>query len=230
MQHVELVDRELREGAARSAVLVPAPGARCQLERPFVGEVRFHERNASQLPGLDLVLDDAYAGHQACAVAHGDGDPVLLLQRGDPQPVLERLRDWLLGIDVLLRLGHFLSQREMLLIGHGQDDTLDVGIGKQRLHIGRGRNAQLLLERGALLFRAAVAADDLELVGFLHGAGEDLGPAAQADDAELDGLRHASVLLMRVAAGRGIIVARALESRFRPAARRGRFFEDTGAP
>src|SRR5262245_54893925 len=43
VQHVELVDGELRQRSARRLVLVPAPGLRGELERALVGEIGLHE-------------------------------------------------------------------------------------------------------------------------------------------------------------------------------------------
>jgi len=49
---------------------------------------------------------------------------------------------------------------------------------------------------GALLLGAAVAGDDLELVGLLAGARQHLGPAAEADDADFHGFGHSGLVVL----------------------------------
>jgi hypothetical protein len=186
VQHVELVDRELGQRAAGRAVLVPAPGLRRQLEGALVGEIGFQEGDAPQFPGVDAFLDDAYARHQPRAVSDGDGDAVLLFQRGDLEPVLQRLGYRLLGVDVLAGTRDHLRHRQVLLVRNRQDHTLQLGGGEQGLHVGCRRHPQLFFEREALVLGTAVAGDDLQPGRLLRRAGQDLGPAAETDDADID--------------------------------------------
>jgi hypothetical protein len=148
-------------------------------------KIRFHECDAAQLAPVYALPDDADTGHQPCAVSDGHGNAVLMLQRRDPQAVFERLRNRLFGIDVLPGPRDLLRERQVLLVRNRQYDALDVGIGKQRLHVRRRRDAQFLLERGAPFLGTAEPRDDLQLVGLPRGAREHLGPAAESDDRKL---------------------------------------------
>ncbi len=188
MQHVELVDRELRQRAAGRAVLVPAPRLRRQFERTLVGEVRLEKCDAPQFAGVDFFLDHADAGHQPRAVADRHADAVLLLERGDPQAIDERVRDRLFRVHVLARFGDHLGHRQMLLVRHGENDALNFRIGEQRCHVRRGGHTHFRGERVALLGGAAEARDDLQFVGFFGGARQHAGPAAETDDADFYGI------------------------------------------
>jgi len=94
------------------------------------------------------------------AVADRDGHPIGLLQRLDLEPFLERAGDRLLGVDVLARLGHLARERQVLLVRDGQDHAFDLRVGQHGGEVGGRRDPKFLLERGALVFRAAVAGDD----------------------------------------------------------------------
>jgi hypothetical protein len=91
---------------------------------------------------------------------------------------------------VLFRFRDFLGHRQVLLVRHRENDAFDFRIGEHRLQVRDGRHAHLLLKCRAFIFAAAVARDDFQLVGFRRGTGEDLGPAAEAHDADFDGVRH----------------------------------------
>ena len=137
MQHVELMDRELRQRAARRAVLVPAPRLRRELQRALVGEIRLHEADAAEFAGLDGLAHRADARHQPRAVADRDADAIGLLQRLDGEAFLQRAGDRLLGVDVLAGLGDLARERQVLLVRHGQDHALDLGIVQKRGEVGR---------------------------------------------------------------------------------------------
>ena len=164
MQHVKLVDGELRQRTAGGAILVPAPGLRRQFQRAFVGEIGFDEGDATQFAGVDFFLDDADAGHQPCAMADGDGDAVLFLQCFDFQAVFEGLRNRLLGIDMFAALGDDFGHRQMLFIRHCQDHALYFRIGQHRLHVRYRGHAHFLGEGITLFLRTAVTGDDLDFV------------------------------------------------------------------
>jgi hypothetical protein len=186
VHHVEVVDRELRQRPARRPVLVPAPGLWGQFEGALVGKVRFDERHAAQFARIDRLPDHADAGHQAGAVAHGDRHAVRALQLSDAQSLFQRVGDRFFRIDVFFRRSHLLGERPVLLVGNGEDHATDRGIGEHRVHVGHCGHAHFLLESGALFLGAAVARNDLDLVRFGCGTGQDLGPAAQAHDADSD--------------------------------------------
>ena len=67
--------------------------------------------------------------------------PYALFQRRDGEALLQRAGDRLLGVDVLAGLGDLARERQMLLVGNGQDDALDRGIGEHGAEIGRRRHA-----------------------------------------------------------------------------------------
>ena len=163
MQHIKLMDAQLREVAAGRAIFVPAPGLRREFQRAFVGEIRLHKSHASEFAAIDVLFDNTYARHQARAVAHGDGDAVLFFQRFDFESIFQRLCDGLLGVHMLAGLGHHLRQRQMLLVRHGQNHALDLGVGQHGLHIGHWRHPQFLIKLITLGLRAAIARDDVEL-------------------------------------------------------------------
>ena len=188
MQDVELMDRELRQRAAGRAVLVPAPRLRRELERALVGEIRLHEADAAELAGLDGLAHRADARHQPRAVADRDADAVGLFQRLDGEAFLQRAGDRLLGVDVLAGLGDLARERQMLLVRHGQDHALDLRIGQERGEVGRASHAEFLLEGRAAFLGAAEALNDLDRIGRADCAGQHLGPAAEADDADFDAI------------------------------------------
>ena len=53
MQHVELMDRELRQRPARRAVACTSARSWGELERALVGEIGLHEADAAELAGVD---------------------------------------------------------------------------------------------------------------------------------------------------------------------------------
>src|SRR5690349_22673736 len=83
----------------------------------------------------------------------------------------------------------------MLLVRYRQDDAFDFGVREQRLEIGGGRYAELLLECRSLFLRPAVCGHDFQFVRFGSCPGEHLRPATETDDADFDGGRHAVFLL-----------------------------------
>src|SRR5712691_5539183 len=68
MQHVELMDRELRQRAAGCAMLVPAPGLRGELERALVGKIGLDEGDPTELARIDRAADLPDSRHQPCAM------------------------------------------------------------------------------------------------------------------------------------------------------------------
>ena len=196
MQHVELMDRQLRQRTAGCAMLVPAPGLRRELERPFVGEIGFDESDAAELAGIDRGADLPDPGHQACAVSHRHGDVVLRLEVGDGEAFFQRAGDRLLGVDMLARLGDLECQRQMLLVGNGENDPLDRGIGQHRGQIGHGGNPQLAREGVALLLRTAIGRHDLERLRLRCRARKHLGPASEPDNPDF-GYIHGTCPMVR---------------------------------
>jgi len=57
-------------------------------------------------------------------MADGNGHAVLPFQGGDLEAVFERLGDRLFGVDMLASFGDHLRQRQVLLVGDGQDHAL----------------------------------------------------------------------------------------------------------
>ena len=189
-QNVELMDRQLRERAAGRAVLVPTPGLWREFKRAFVGKICLNEGDTSEFAGVDRLPDLADARHQPCAVADRDRNPVALRQSADFEAVFERVGDRLFRIDVLAGGCDLASNGQMLLVGHRYDHAFDVGTCQQRLHVGGGRNAGRLGERLALLFAAAEAGDDFDLVRLGRGTREHLGPASEPDDPHFYPISH----------------------------------------
>ena len=115
---------------------------------------------------------------------HRHGHAVSRLEVGDGEALLQGAGDRLLGVDVLPRLGDLERERQMLLIGNGEDDSLDRGIGEHRGEIGHRCNAEFVCEGVALLLRAAIGRHDPERLRLRCRPGEHLGPAAKPDDAD----------------------------------------------
>ncbi len=84
-------------------------------------------------------------------------------------------------------LGDFRGHGKVLLVWNRENCARNLGICEHRLQIGDGTHAELPLECQAFFFGAAEASDDFYFFRLGHGAGEDLGPAAETDDADFDG-------------------------------------------
>ena len=73
------------------------------------------------------------------SVVDPDGKIVLPMMRPtkvaglDLETVLQRRRDRLLGVDVLLGLGDLARERQMLLVWHGEDHAFDLRVGEHGL-------------------------------------------------------------------------------------------------
>ena len=182
------MDGELRQRAARRLGFVPAPGLRREFERPFVGEVGLDEGDPAQFAGIDRIADLADARQQPGAVTDRHRDAVEFFERLDLETVFQRRGDRLFCVNVLFGLGDFAGDRQMLLVRNGEDDARDFWIGEHGLQIGNGGDAHLLGKGRARCLGAAKARDNLQFVGLFAGAGQDLGPAAEADNAEFDGI------------------------------------------
>ena len=113
---------------------------------------------------------------------------MLLLEGGDLQPVFQSLGDGLLGVNMLAGFRYLVRQRQVLLVGDGQDYALDLGI-RQGISCPAppGRPTPSRMRR--VFPRSGYSRDDPKLVGLLRGARQHLGPATQADDAHLHGER-----------------------------------------
>ena len=107
---------------------------------------------------------------------------VLPLQGFDLQTVLERIRDRLLRVDVLASHGDLFGNRQVLFVGDGKNDALDLRVVQQCVQGVDAIDTKFLLIRLALFHGATEATDNLELVRLLCGAAQDLGPSTQADD------------------------------------------------
>ena len=196
MQHVELMNRELRQRSARGAIAIPSPCRRRELKRPFVRKIGLHKGDATELAGIDCFSDLADAGHQPRAVPDGYGDAVAVFQRFDLKPVFQRRGDRFLGIDMLLRHRYFARQRQMLFIGYRQNHAFDFRIDQHGLEIGCRRHAHLPREGLTLVFRTAEAEGDLEFVRISCGSRKHICPPAKADNPELYRLyAHSSFIL-----------------------------------
>ena len=136
MQHVELMNGELRKRPAGSTVFVPAPGLGSQLERALVGKIGFDEGHAAKFAAVDGFANFPDAAHESRAVAHGDGDPVFFLQRGNFQSFFESAGDGLFRIDVLAGFRDFCGDRQVLLVGNGEDSAFDLTVRKHGLQVG----------------------------------------------------------------------------------------------
>ena len=69
-------------------------------------------------------------------MADDDLHAVALLQRFDPHAVFERVGDRFFGVDVLAGFRHFLRDRQMLLVRHGQDDAAQAFVASKVLKSG----------------------------------------------------------------------------------------------
>ena len=131
-----------------------------ELKRALVGVICLHECHTTEFAGVGCFAHHADSGHQPRAVPDGDCHAERLFQGFDFEPIFERARDRLLGIDVLAGLSDLARERKMLLVRHGEDDPFDLGISKHARKIGRGRDSEFPLEGGPLFLGAAETGDD----------------------------------------------------------------------
>jgi hypothetical protein len=145
---------------------------------------------AAELATVDGGANPPDTGHQARAVPDRDGDAEFLLEILDLEPVLERARDRLLGVDVLAGAGHLERDRQVLLVGDGEDHALDLRIAQHGGKLRHRRHPGLARKSGALVLGAAEAGRDLDALRARRRAREHTRPATQTDDAYLDGIGH----------------------------------------
>src|SRR5580704_13782912 len=90
VQHIKLVNRQLRKRPAGSLVLIPAPRFRRQFQRAIVRKIRFDERHPSKFPRVNRLPNLPDPRHQPRAVPHRYSDSVFFFQRRNLQPVHQR--------------------------------------------------------------------------------------------------------------------------------------------